>query len=162
MYNQRVEQILQDCDNELIKLQKLIEYFGSTHEASGYLTKYALLKIASTLEISYKTLIADHYESLSPELSYFVSGRVHDAVMNATYDNINKMLGWFSDEVKKEYKQKVSSLPEKDRILAEFSDLNTARKNLVHYNFTTPSFTSIKEKYEHVKILLELLDDILK
>lgn len=161
MYNQRVEQILNDCDNELVRLEQLIVAFGSTHEASGYFSKYALLKVASTIELSYKTLIADHYEVLCPDLSTFVSGRVRDANMNATYDNICTMLGWFSDEVKRDYKSRIDAMEHKDRYCSEFKDLNQSRNNLVHGDTNTPSFTSTKEKYEHVKLFLEVLDEIM-
>lgn len=162
MFNHRVEQILADCDHELVRLEQLIVAFGATHEASGYLSKYALLKVASTIELSYKTLIADHYESLNEDLRTFVSGRVRDANMNATYDNICTMLGWFSEEVRRDYKQRVDAMPEKDRYCAEFKDLNTARNNLVHGDANTLSFSSTKEKYEHVKSFLDILDEIMQ
>lgn len=162
MYNQRVEQVLADCDAELIRLEQLIVAFGSTHEASGYLSKYALLKVASTLEIAYKTLIADHYETLCQDLSKFVSGRVLDANMNATYENICTMLGWFSDDIKRDYKQRIDALPNKNRYCAEFKDLNTARNNLVHSDTNTPSFSSTKEKFEHVKAFLVVLDELMQ
>lgn len=162
MYNQRVEQILADCDSELIRLEQLIVAFGSTHEASGYFSKYALLKVASTLEVAYKTLIADHYVSLCQDLSKFVSGRVLDATMNATYDNICTMLGWFSDDIRREYKRRIDALPDKDRYCAEFKELNTARNNLVHGDANTPSFPSTKEKFEHVKEFLIVLDVLMR
>lgn len=162
MFNQRVEQILADCDYELIRLEQLIVAFGSTHEATGYLSKYALLKVASTLELGYKSLIADHYESLNADLSTFVSGRVRDANMNATYDNICTMLGWFSDDVKRDYKQRVDALPDKERYFADFKDLNTARNNLVHGDANTLSFTSTKEKFIHSKEFLVILDDLMR
>ena len=161
MYNNKVENILLDCDNELKKLSKLIDDFGSTAESSGYFTKYSLLKVASILEISYKTLIADYYESLSPDLRQFVSSHVRDANMNASYANICTMLGWFSDDVKSKYKQEVQKMKNKDRYLNEFKELNDARNNLVHYDGNVLSFIGIKEKFNHVKVFLEILDKII-
>lgn len=160
MYNQQVEQFLSNCDRELTRLEQLIVAFGSTHEAAGYFSKYALLKVSSTLELSYKTLVADHYKSLCPDLSNFVSGRIHGAYMNATYENICNMLGWFSEDIKNEYKRRVGQLP--DRYCDEFKDLNTARNNLVHDCSNVPSYVSTKEKYEHVKNFLVILDDLMQ
>jgi hypothetical protein len=84
-----------------------------------------------------------------------------DANMNATYDNICTMQGWFSDEVKRDYKSRIDAMEHKDRYCTEFKDLNQSRNNLVHGDANTPSFTSTKEKYEHVKLFLEVLDEIM-
>lgn len=162
MFNQQVQQIIADCDNELAHLSQLIDNNGSTSPIAGYLSKYALLKVASTIELSYKSLIADHYEALCEDLSFFVSGRVRDAYMNATYENICTMLGWFSEELKIEYKQRISNMPEKNRYCAEFSELNQSRNNLVHGDTNTPSFQSTKEKYDHVKNFIVVLDDLIQ
>lgn len=40
--------------------------------------------------------------------------------------------------------------------------LNTARNNLVHGDANTPSFPSTKEKFEHVKEFLIVLDDLMQ
>lgn len=53
-------------------------------------------------------------------------------------------------------------LPDKDRYCAEFKDLNTARNNLVHGDANTLSFSSTKEKFEHVKVFLIILDDLMR
>ena len=99
MKNSRAKSVLNDCRLELLKIRGLINSYGSMHTITGFLTQYALIKVSGTFEICYKTIIADYYDSFSPKLQRFVSKQVREASLNATYENITKVLKLF-DEVK--------------------------------------------------------------
>ena len=95
--NQQVNEIIENCRADLERIFHLIEGLGSLAPASGYLTKFALIRISGTLEICYKKLIADYYEGISPDLQRFITIHVRDANLNAKYENICKVLKDFDE-----------------------------------------------------------------
>ena len=70
--NEIAQYAIDDCRTKLDKIWHMIEAVGSTNKISGYLTRYALVRICGTLEISYKTIIADYYVQQSPLLDRFI------------------------------------------------------------------------------------------
>ncbi len=63
---------IDDCNAELDRITGIINGVGSTSPLSGYLTKYSLIRICGTLEVCYKTIIADYYENAAPQLGQFI------------------------------------------------------------------------------------------
>lgn len=68
MNNQNFLTNIDECKEDLQRIRNLISAIGSMSPVAGYLTKFALIRVCGTLEICYKTLIADFYESVSPEM----------------------------------------------------------------------------------------------
>lgn len=52
MNNPIASQAISDCNDELIKIRNQINALGSTSSISGFLTRYSLIKICGTLEVS--------------------------------------------------------------------------------------------------------------
>ena len=88
---------IDDCNVELFRITTIIDREGSTSHLSGYLTKYSLIRISGTLERCYKTIIADYYENIAPQLGQFIGCHLRDASLNPTYENISKALSRFDD-----------------------------------------------------------------
>ena len=161
MYNTDVEELLNNCKTELIRIEHLILGVGSTHDVSHYLTKYALMNICGTLERAYKGIIVDHYKSFSRELARFIDINVTDASLNASYDNICKVLGMFSEQKKNDFKERIQNLEEHNRYLLSFSSLNNQRNNLVHGLHMNASFLDIKEQFNDSLFIINVLDVVM-
>lgn len=161
MHNRTAETIIADCNCELERIGHLIEGFGSTSPVSGFLTKYVLMRVSGTLERAYKTIIADHYKAFSTELEQFIDHNVHDANMNACYDNICKMLKAFDSTKIKAFKAAVHGMPSGDNYIVSFSELNNVRNNVLHGGTLIPSFSDLKKKYEHSLKIIEVLDAVM-
>ena len=159
--NQQVNEIIENCRADLERIFHLIEGLGSLAPASGYLTKFALIRISGTLEICYKKLIADYYEGISPDLQRFITIHVRDASLNAKYENICKVLKDFDEAKCNIFKASINAREDQDDILNAMSDLNNARNNVAHGDSTTMSFNEMRQKFEKSVLLLQELDNIL-
>lgn len=161
MNNLVAKNTLNDCRLELIKIWKLINKYGSFHTATCFLTKYSLVKVSGTLEVCYKTIIADYYDSFTPELQRFISKQVREASCNATYDNIIKILMLFDESKGKELKVIIKESDPHNTATTSLSDLNKARNNVAHGLQTTMSFVDIQRKFYKSLFILQKLDSVL-
>ena len=159
--NQQVNEIIENCRADLERIFHLIEGLGSLAPASGYLTKFALIRISGTLEICYKKLIADYYEGISPDLQRCITIHVRDANLNAKYENICKVLKDFDEGKCNAFKASINAREDKDDMLNAMSDLNNARNNVAHGDSTTMSFIEMRQKFEKSVLLLQELDKVL-
>lgn len=162
MHNTTAEGLVNTCSNDLSRIDGFITMMGSTSPASNFLTKYALMHICGTLERSYKTIITDYYKRFSHELERFIDRNVSDASLNATYDNICKVLKSFNEAKCTEFKNKVHALPNHDRVLSSFTSLNNLRNDLVHGRSMTESFSNIRILYQEVLQVIIKLDETLQ
>ncbi len=161
MKNLSVATIIDECNSELNRIGHLIEGLGTTNQVSGFLTKYALMKVCSTLERAYKTVIADYYKAFSNELEHYIDHNVHNANMNACYNNINKMLCGFDENKSADFKNRVNSLTNGIHYIESFNNLNQIRNNVVHGGTNIPSYNDIKTKFEHSIIIIDILDSVM-
>ena len=140
-----VQANIDNCRADLDKIWHLMEALGTMTPVSGYLTKFAIIRICGTLEVCYKSIIADYYEAFSPELQRYIGIHVRSASLNAQYESICKVLKEFSEE----------------KISTAMAELNNARNKVAHGNSTAMSFNDMKQKFEDTIVILEKLDEVL-
>lgn len=162
MNNINADTAIKDCLNELNRIERIINEEGATSPICSYLTKYALIRTCGTIEVSYKTIIADYYERYSSVLGSFITHHVRNATRNGTYDNICTALKEFDETKSKNFKVTINSLTDKEKILSSMKSLNTARNNVAHGISSTLSFTDIKSYFNDSLIVIEKLDDEMK
>src|SRR5687767_2741645 len=98
MNNNDVQLLLDACDNELNHIDTLITTLGGTNLIVPYMNKYAVIKSCGTIEVSFKTLIADFCNKRSkPQIKKFINKRVRENSANPSYDRIVQMLKEFDD-----------------------------------------------------------------
>lgn len=161
MNNPVANQAILDCNDELTKIRSQINQLGSTNSVSGFLTLYSLIKICGTLEICYKTIIADFYERSAPHLGTFIGYHLRDASMNANYENICQAISRFDKTKLSLFKSKVEALQNKEKAKQALSDINSARNKFAHGNQTTLSFNDLCNKFNEVIRILEELDSVM-
>lgn len=157
--NHSAATFISECQSDLERIGHMIEALGSTHPISGILTRYSLMKASASLECAYKTIIADYYKSFSPELEQFINRSVLDANMNATYENICKMLQRFSEDKNTSFKNTVQALPAYERLHSSFSSLSRARNDVAHGSSISISFTDVVQYFNDATIIIEKLDE---
>lgn len=159
--NQQVNNIIEDCRADLERIFHLIEGLGSLSPTSGYLTRFALIRISGTLEMCYKKLIADYYEGISPCLQRFITIHVRDASLNAKYENVCKVLKDFDEDKCSAFKASINARADKDNLLRAMSDLNNARNDVAHGDSTSMTFNEMRQKFEKCILLLQELENVL-
>ena len=158
MNNAVVQSTIDDCKNDLQKIEGFITYLGSSSPLIPYLTKYALIKSCGTIEQAYKAIIADYYCNLSPQLSDFINHHVREASSNPRYENIKTAVKRFDGAKHSAFDTAVKGLPDYNRLLASLSTLNEARNNFAHGYPMGVSFASIKAYFEDSVLIIEELD----
>lgn len=158
--NEIAQNAIDDCRTELDKIWHMIEAVGSTNKISGYLTRYALVRICGTLEISYKTIIADYYVQQSPLLDRFITRHVRDANRNPNYNNICNTLKEFDEEKCKLFKQTISSLKNAEDFKSSLDTINTSRNAIAHGASSSLSFNDLKVHFEKALQIIEVLDSL--
>lgn len=159
--NINAKSAIDDCNADLARITGIINGVGSTSPLSGYLTRYSLIRICGTLEICYKTIIADYYESISPQLGQFIGYHLRDASMNPTYDNICKAIKSFDDNKQKCFKSAVAALANAESLKDAFSVLNRERNNVAHGINSILSFNDMKNRFSEAIQIMEVLDSIM-
>ncbi len=159
--NRNAQTAIDDCNAELSRITGIIDGVGSTSPLSGYLTKYSLIRICGTLEVCYKTIIADYYENIAPLLGRYIGYHLRNASMNPTYENICKALEHFDEKRRKKFKTTVAALPNNDILTDAFSALNRERNNVAHGISSTLSFNDMKDRFAKAIKIIEALDSIM-
>jgi hypothetical protein len=162
MNNQKAQSEFNDCQADLLRITETIGKIGSLNTLTGYLTKYSIIRVSGALENCYKTIIADFYEAQAPTIQYFIGKHVREVSLNATYENICKVLKDFSVEKNNEFKAKIEDFESKNEILNAMSDINKARNQVAHGHDSNMTFEDAKEKFDKSIKIIEKLDEVLK
>ncbi len=149
---------IDDCNAELLRITGIINGVGSTSPLSGYLTKYSIIRICGTLEVCYKTIIADYYENLAPMVGQFIGHHLRDASMNPTLENIYNALARFDNTKNQNFKASVARLNNPETLKESFSVLNRERNNVAHGASSTLSFNDMKIRFAQAIQIIEVLD----
>lgn len=160
MNNIVVETKLNDCQFDLDRIEHVITGLV-TSPVCVYLLKYSVILSCSTIEQSFKTLIADFYENGAPALSSFISCHVRDTSKNPTFDVIYKQLKEFDDNKAMTFKSSFEALPQADTIKGFLRSLKDLRNNVAHGGNISTSISDVKNYFVKSRILIEELDKVL-
>ena len=71
MSNPYVQALVDECDNDFVRIERIIDVLTNTNPAVPYLTKYVIIKACGTLEQAFKIIISDFKALLG--ISGFIS-----------------------------------------------------------------------------------------
>lgn len=163
MFNTDVENILNECQRDLDLAQSIINSLGITSNIVQYVTKYSLIKACSTIEISYKSIIADYCEWRSKkQVKKFISRRIRDSSSNPSYDNICKTLNEFDSVWANTFKNNLDLNPSKSTLLSSLQSLVASRNEFAHGGNPTLSIQSIIDYYKNSREIIEVLDSVIQ
>jgi hypothetical protein len=151
---------MNDCFNELQKIQESINFVGQTHSIVPFLTNYAVIKCCGTIENSFKTIITDFHNTLPQHAKNYIEETFYKSSMNPSKDNIHKSLEKFNPNWNSAFKQKLSQEPYKSRIESSLKSLNEARNEFAHGGRPAVSFHSIQLYFKDAKRIIEILDEV--
>lgn len=160
MNNSAVDTMLLECREELSRVEHLIIGLG-TSPVINYLIKYSVIRACGTIEQSYKTLIADYYESFSSVLIQFITKHVRENSKNPSYQAIKNQIQEFDDIKAETYSTLINSLTDKNRIIASLESLRALRNDVAHGNSISCSIADIIVYFDDSKVLIEQLDAIM-
>jgi len=155
MNNPIADNLIQDCNYELKKIETLIEVLTSTNPAVPYLTKYALIKACGTIEQSFKTIISD-YTCLnqSNHVKSYIDQTFRNSSINPNLNNIQRSLNKFNEDWSKKFDNSLNNDPNCERLKRSIKSLNNARNQFAHGDIPNVTFHDIKLYFaDGVKII---------
>lgn len=78
--------------------------------------------------------------------------------MNPSFSNICKARSNFDDDWKNNFKENISNLPEKQKIIDSLDSLNNARNVFAHGGSPSASFVNVQEYFSDAIKILEALE----
>lgn len=157
--NKAVSENLDGCVDELGKIKSIIHGIGVMSHPVPYLTRYSIIKACGAIEYGFKTIISDFSLSTqSEQLKNFVDAKFRNSSLNPSYSNICKSLDSFDGHWKSQFKKKVESLPEKNKILNSLESLNNARNSFAHGGTPSTSFENVNSYFLDCVIILEIIE----
>lgn len=162
MNNSDVELLLANCDAELTHIDIIIGSLGGTNLIVPYLNKYSVIKSCGTIEISFKTLIADFCSKRSkPQVKNFLNKRVRENSANPSYSRILQILAEFDGNWVTDFKAQMQALPNYNSITISIQSLVDARNDFAHGGNPTITFADIKNYFDESKQLIVTLDNVI-
>ena len=160
MNNLTVLQNLNDCTNELQKIQESINFVGQAHSIVPFLTNYAVIKCCGTIENSFKTIITDFHSISTIQAKKYIVETFYNSSMNPNKSNIRNSLKKFDSNWDTQFVGKLDLEINKSRIESSLQSLNEARNQFAHGGSPAVSFTNIVTYYNDAKRIIEILDEV--
>lgn len=163
MHNKEVQQVLVDCENDLVQAKTIVASIGFTSNIVPYLTKYAIIKACGAIEVAYKAIVADFCSKRSKiQIKRYLDNKVREGSRNPTYSNLCKLLAEFDEEWNKIYKEKINAHSDKDNILFSLQSLVDARNDFAHGGNPTITLDDTIKHFSYCRVAVEIMDDIIK
>jgi len=162
MNNTDVEDMLNECEQDLKRVKVLIDSLGIGSHIVPYLNSYAVIKACGTTEVAFKTIITDYCSWHSKkQVKEYLTKKVRDSSMNPSYDNIIRALNDFDKDWKKQFQDGINAHPQKDAILISMKSLVDARNSFAHGSSHSLTINDTIKYYENFRLAINLLDTII-
>ena len=80
-----VKTLLRDCQTEILDIKQFINQ-NQFHRNVPYLTGYAVIRSCGTIEVSYKSIIADFFiRTRNTQIRNYIDNQVRNNSMNQSY-----------------------------------------------------------------------------
>jgi transcriptional regulator with XRE-family HTH domain len=159
MNNKGAVRLIRECAIDLFRVKKLIAA-DSTSIAVQYLTHYSIIRACGTLEVCYKTIIADKGTVGSSEQSKnYIDKIFRESSKNPSIDNLYKSLEAFDSTWKASFKSGYSSYKDKQRVESSIKSLNENRNSFAHGYPPPTTFNSLCAYFRDACILMRILDE---
>lgn len=161
MNNSVADQILSDCDADLQDALNLIGKYGVFHDIVPYLNKYGIIRACGSIEVAFKTIIADYCDDGSKQqVINFVNAKIRENPANPRYDKICQILKSVDEDWNNEFKTKVKSQSNKTQILFGINSLVDARNDFAHGGNPNVSLNDTYTYFTESKKLIDILDSV--
>lgn len=162
MNNRRVERMLDNCAAELTAISIIFRTVSIFSPQAQFLTRYALIKSCGTIELGYKSLIADRAKfGATNELKSYVDAKLLGNSRNPSYEVILDALGDFSEDWEISFRQSINGRPDRERLKNSLISLKNGRNTFAHGGIPTVSFAYVNQYFDDSRLLLEALDAVL-
>ena len=159
MNNPYVQALVDECDNDFERIEKIIDVLTNTNPAVPYLTKYVIIKACGTLEQAFKIMISDFScVGQSLQVKKFIDITFRESSINPNLDNIHTALKKFDVQWNTNFKNYINADANVSRIKDSIKSLNNARNEFAHGGNPIATFGDVKDYFEDAKKIINYLD----
>jgi hypothetical protein len=163
MNNTDVKRLLDECEDDIKTVRTIVDLIGQTSNIVPYLNKYSIIRACGTIEVAYKTLVADFCNWRSKaQIKNYIDNNVRDSSRNPTYSNMCRLLDSFDEEWNDNFKSKINALPDVANIHLSLTSLVDARNDFAHGGNPSMTVKDVLDKYAHCKKVIEEMDSIIQ
>lgn len=132
MNNTKVNDILNNCLEELEHIQTVLIGLGEEAKPVPYIKKYALIRATGSIEVSFKQIIADKVDEHSHlQVQNFIKRKIRDSSTNPKLEAIERMLNEFDERWFSKFTE-LLALKEKPKLKEALTKLVSARNEFAH------------------------------
>lgn len=158
-----LQDLINDCSAEIADIEVKLQALQPFDKEVRYLTNYALIKASGTVEVVYRSIVADHFSQLSnSRIDTFLDAAVRNGQMSAKYEQMCNLLQKFDVGWRDSFKAAVLANPDGQRLMAASNSLVTNRHAFAHGKNPTASFQDIKRYYQDVLQLIAIFDSVVR
>lgn len=162
MNNSEIQKLLDDCAAEVDRVRATIDMLGQTSSIVPFLTKYSIVRTCGSIEMAYKSLIADYCSWRSkPQVKTYIDNNVRDSSRNPSYDNICQLLEDFDPAWNQDFKRQSKALANWSDIKLSLASLVEARNDFAHGGNPSITIADVVTHFTNARRLIEVLDSML-
>lgn len=136
---------------------------GSFDKQVPFLTRYAIIRSAGSLELALKNIIGDYCEiGASSQAKRFLYKNFRRRALNLSYDTICQSLNYFDDEWSVRFKAHLGRLSNGPQWRSDLDSLIDLRNDFAHGGKPTASFEDIYQYFRHGRRVIVLERCILR
>lgn len=161
MNNTDAEQIIIDCDRDLLNALNIVNGLGQASNVVPYLNRYGIIKASGSLEQAYKTIIADYCNYRSKQqIKNYINKTIREGSSNPSYENICRTLKHFDKDWHTNFKSNINAHADKVTIKTSLQSLVDARNEFAHGGNPNVSLNDVYSYFQESCKLIEILDSI--
>jgi len=161
MNNLEVEKMLIDCQVDLEQTNTIIAGLGLGSLIVPYLTKFAIIRACGTIEVVFKTIIADFCDKRSKkQVKFFISKKVRENSCNPSYDKICQVLSDFDEKWKEDFKTGMKKNVDYLILKTSLQSLVDARNDFAHGGNPSSSIKDVIRYFSDSRTVVEILDSV--
>jgi len=162
MNNADVQKMLDDCEVDLKAVKSIIDSLGYSSNIVPYLNRYAIIKACGTVEVAFKSIIADHCSRRAKkQVKSYLSRKIKNSSSNPSFDNICSLLGDFDKDWRKDFKDKLKAHPNHSSLTTSIQSLVDARNDFAHGGSPSVTISDVIAYFSDFREVLDILDSII-
>ncbi|HIP27543.1 MAG TPA: hypothetical protein EYG80_07810 [Flavobacteriaceae bacterium] len=161
--NTDVKELLRASLEEIKNIENITTNFlGATSPASPYMSRYAIIKACSSIERSFKIIIADFLllHTTNESLSNFINNSIRHTSTNPKYETIVNVLKGIDKNLGDTFKIKVKEIEDFERVKTSLNSLVNERNKLAHGGSPTSTSGDVIKYFKDAIFILIALENV--
>lgn len=163
MNNEVVADLLEQCQEEIVRIKMEIEPLNPFDQTVDYITKYLVVRICGTIETAFKTIVADKcvFEA-NDQVKNFIEKKVRQSSNNPSLENMYTLLNEFDEQWKNKFKKKMKKHENFEQLKQSLQSLNDIRNEFAHGGNPSITFNNAQIYFNNARTVIKILDSVIK